>query len=82
MISAPFPLGIEGSTEWFLAAAKAFKISEIKVHEIISPLINRAKLALNSHKEILKGKRLFVLPESQLEISWQDSCIMNAKWIL
>ena len=58
IISAPFPLGIEGSTEWFLAAAKAFKISELKVHEIISPLINRAKLALESHKEILKGKRL------------------------
>jgi len=69
IISAPFPLGIEGSTKWFLAAAKAFKISELKVHEIISPLINRAKLALESHKEILKGKRLFLLPESQLEIS-------------
>ena len=69
IISAPFPLGIEGSTKWFLAAAKSFKISELKVHEILSPLINRAKLALESHKEILKGKRLFLLPESQLEIS-------------
>ena len=48
IISAPFPLGIEGSTKWFLAAAIAFNISELKVHEIISPLINRSKLALES----------------------------------
>jgi len=81
IISAPFPLGIEGSTKWFLAAAKAFKINELKVHEIISPLINRAKLALDSHKKILKGKRLFLLPESQLEISLarflHNECEMN-----
>ena len=69
IIHAPFPLGVEGSTKWFLAAAQAFKIPENKVHEIISPLTNRAKQALESHVKILRGKRLFLLPESQLEIS-------------
>ena len=69
IIYAPFPLGVEGSTKWFLAAAKAFKINELKVHEVISPLINRANQALDSHIKILRGKKLFLLPESQLEIS-------------
>ena len=69
IIYAPFPLGVEGSTKWFLAAADAFKINELKVHEVIAPLANRARLALEKHTEILKGKKLFLLPESQLEIS-------------
>jgi len=69
IIYAPFPLGVEGSTKWFLAAADAFKINELKVHEVIAPLANRARQALEKHTEILRGKKLFLLPESQLEIS-------------
>ena len=68
IIYAPFPLGIEGSTKWFLAAAEAFKINAIKVHEILAPLTDRARKSLEVHKSILKGKKLFLLPESQLEI--------------
>ena len=69
IIQAPFPLGVEGSTKWILAAADAFKIPELKVHEVIAPLANRARQALEKHTEILRGKKLFLLPESQLEIS-------------
>ncbi len=69
IIQAPFPLGVEGSTKWILAAAAAFKINELKVHEVIAPLANRARQAIEKHKEILRGKKLFLLPESQLEIS-------------
>ena len=69
IIQAPFPLGVEGSTKWFLAAAAAFKINELKIHEVIAPLANRARQAIEKHKEILRGKKLFLLPESQLEIS-------------
>ena len=69
IIQAPFPLGVEGSTKWVLAAAAAFKINELKVHELIAPLANRARQAIEKHKEILRGKKLFLLPESQLEIS-------------
>ena len=69
IIQAPFPLGVEGSTKWVLAAAAAFKINELKVHEVIAPLANRARQAIEKHKEILRGKKLFLLPESQLEIS-------------
>ena len=69
IIQAPFPLGVEGSTKWVLAAAAAFKINELKVHQVIAPLANRARQAIEKHKEILRGKKLFLLPESQLEIS-------------
>ncbi len=69
IVYAPFPLGVEGSTKWFLAAADAFKIPKLKVHEVIAPLANRARQALVKHVEILRGKKLFLLPESQLEIS-------------
>ncbi len=69
IIYAPFPLGVEGSIKWFLAAAKAFKINELKVHEVIVPFANRARQALEKHTKILRGKKLFLLPESQLEIS-------------
>ena len=69
IIQAPFPLGVDGSTKWVLAAAAAFKINELKVHEVIAPLAKRARQAIEKHKEILRGKKLFLLPESQLEIS-------------
>ena len=69
IVHAPFPLGVEGSTKWLLAGAKAFNIQDLKVHEVIAPLVNRARQALETHKEILRGKKLFLLPESQLEIS-------------
>ena len=69
IIQAPFPLGVEGSSKWVLAAAAAFKMNELKVHEVIAPLANRARQAIEKHKEILRGKKLFLLPESQLEIS-------------
>ncbi len=81
ILYAPFPLGIEGSTKWLLAAAEAFKIPDLKVHEIIAPLASRARQAMESHKKILKGKNLFLLPESQLEISLarflHNECEMN-----
>ena len=69
IIYAPFPLGIEGSTKWLLAAAEAFNVPTLKVHETIAPLASRARQALEAHIKILKGKKLFLLPESQLEIS-------------
>ena len=59
IIYAPFPLGVEGSTKWFMAAADAFKIHELKVHEVIAPLAIRARQALEKHTEILKGKKLY-----------------------
>ena len=68
IIKAPFPFGAEGSQLWMEAAGKAFNIKESLMQEQLIPLINRAKKALEPYKEKLSKKRLFLLPESQLEI--------------
>ncbi len=68
IIKAPFPLGVEGSRLWMEAAASAFNIEESVVHSTLEPLILRSLKALEPYKEKLSGKRLFLLPESQLEI--------------
>ncbi|KGG16414.1 MULTISPECIES: ferredoxin:protochlorophyllide reductase (ATP-dependent) subunit N [unclassified Prochlorococcus] len=68
ILQAPFPLGIDGSRLWIEAAANAFKVNQSLVESTLSPLILRAKKALKPYAEKLSGKKLFLLPESQLEI--------------
>ncbi len=68
ILQAPFPLGVEGSTLWIEAAAKSFGINQSLVDATLEPLIVRARKALNPYVEKLTGKKLFLLPESQLEI--------------
>ncbi|MEY3080475.1 MAG: hypothetical protein RJA94_460 [Pseudomonadota bacterium] len=67
-IPAPFPLGAEGTTGWFKAAADAFNIPEAKFRAATEAGHIRAKLALEPHREMLAGKRIFFFPDSQLEI--------------
>ena len=68
ILKTPFPLGIEGSTRWIEAAANSFSISNELVEKTLDPLIVRAKKAIAPYREKLNGKKLFLLPESQLEI--------------
>ena len=68
ILKAPFPLGVEGSKLWIEAAANAFKIEKDLVSSTLEPLILRARKAIQPYKERLTGKKLFLLPESQLEI--------------
>jgi light-independent protochlorophyllide reductase subunit N len=68
LISAPYPLGITGSRAWMAAAAAAFGIDPGLVSAVLDPLVERGQRALAPHRETLAGKRLFLLPDSQLEI--------------
>ena len=68
VLSAPYPLGAEGSRLWMKAGAEAFQIPASRVEEVLDPLMERARIALEPHREILAGKRIFLLPESQLEL--------------
>ncbi len=68
ILQAPFPLGVEGSKLWIEAAANGFKIKKDLVESTLEPLITRAQKALKPYIEQLSGKKLFLLPESQLEI--------------
>lgn len=67
-IDAPFPFGAEGTTAWLKAAAQAFGIDEMHANSVIAPGRERAKRALEHHREKLTGKRISFLPDSQLEV--------------
>ncbi|MFM7641793.1 MAG: ferredoxin:protochlorophyllide reductase (ATP-dependent) subunit N [Cyanobium sp.] len=68
LIRAPYPFGVEGSRLWMEAAAAAFGIAPERVAEVLAPLIERGQRAIAPQRERLQGKRLFLLPDSQMEI--------------
>jgi light-independent protochlorophyllide reductase subunit N len=67
-LAAPFPLGAEGTTGWLRAAAGAFAISDVAFAAATTAGRVRAETALAPHREKLGGKRVFLFPDSQLEI--------------
>jgi light-independent protochlorophyllide reductase subunit N len=67
-LSAPFPLGVEGTTKWLEAAAKTFGISKQRFDFVTQPKRDRAAKALEGFKTQLQGKSIFFFPDSQLEI--------------
>ncbi|MEB3157946.1 MAG: ferredoxin:protochlorophyllide reductase (ATP-dependent) subunit N, partial [Synechococcus sp.] len=68
ILTAPYPLGAEGSRLWMEAAARAWGINDAEISATLDPLMERARLALEPHRQKLAGKRIFLLPESQLEL--------------
>nr|ABD96313.1 light-independent protochlorophyllide reductase subunit N [uncultured marine type-A Synechococcus GOM 3O6] len=68
VLTAPFPLGAEGSRRWMEAGARAFEVAPSHMATVLDPLMERARIALEPHREVLAGKRIFLLPESQLEL--------------
>jgi light-independent protochlorophyllide reductase subunit N len=68
LLSAPFPLGVEGTSAWFRAAAEAWGIAPAHVDACLAPAAERARVALSRYRPWLAGKRLFFFPDSQLEI--------------
>jgi light-independent protochlorophyllide reductase subunit N len=67
-IAAPFPLGAEGTALWLHAAATAFGIAPSRVADVIAPMKARATHAIARHRAQLQGKRIFLFPDSQIEI--------------
>ncbi|MFX6027991.1 nitrogenase component 1, partial [Acinetobacter baumannii] len=63
-----FPLGVEGTTAWLRAAASAFGIDIASFDAATRPLRERASRALARYRPQLAGKRIFLFPDSQLEI--------------
>ncbi|MGB7564067.1 MAG: ferredoxin:protochlorophyllide reductase (ATP-dependent) subunit N, partial [Prochlorococcaceae cyanobacterium] len=68
LLQAPYPFGVEGSRDWMAEAARAFGVPAARVAEVLDPLVERGRLALEPHRKVLAGKRLFLLPDSQMEI--------------
>jgi len=67
-LPAPFPLGAEGTTAWLHAAARAFDVEELHFRRTVAPGRERAKRAIERHREALSGKSIFFMPDSQLEL--------------
>jgi light-independent protochlorophyllide reductase subunit N len=67
-IAAPFPLGVEGTTLWLQAAATSFGVSSGTFHAATDLPAERGRRALGRYREQLAGKRMFLFPDSQLEI--------------
>lgn len=68
LLSAPFPLGVEGSTAWFAAAANAFSVPTDTLSKVLRAPQTRARNALAKVAKPLNGKRITFLPDSQLEM--------------
>ena len=68
LVAAPYPFGVEGSRLWMTAAAAACGVPADRVAEVLDPLVERGRKALAPHREVLEGKRLFLMPDSQMEI--------------
>jgi light-independent protochlorophyllide reductase subunit N len=68
LISAPFPLGAEGSKAWFEAAAETYGVDSERTQQVLEMPYQRAKRAVSVHRSKLEGKRIHFLPDSQLEI--------------
>ncbi|MCS6987800.1 MAG: ferredoxin:protochlorophyllide reductase (ATP-dependent) subunit N [Sphingomonadaceae bacterium] len=68
VLEAPFPFGAEGTTAWLHAAARAFGVEEMHFRAVVAPGRERAKRAIARHRPLLEGRRVFFLPDSQLEI--------------
>lgn len=68
VLTAPFPIGIDGTRGWLTAAASCWGISQAHIDKVLKAPIARAEHALKSYREELSGKRLFAFPDSQLEI--------------
>ncbi|QAZ38561.1 ferredoxin:protochlorophyllide reductase (ATP-dependent) subunit N [Methylibium sp. Pch-M] len=67
-LEAPFPLGVEGTTQWLQAAASAFGVDAAAFERATASARARAAGALARHRVQLAGKRIFFFPDSQLEV--------------
>lgn len=68
VLPAPYPFGAEGTRAWFAAAARAFDVDDATLDRVLAAPMTRAERALAPFREQLGGKRLFMFPDSQLEI--------------
>lgn len=67
-LSAPFPLGVDGTTAWLKAAADAWGVSQAKFDSAVELPRARAQKAVAKYGRALNGKSVFFFPDSQLEV--------------
>lgn len=68
-IAAPFPFGEEGTTAWLAAIAAEFGVSRDHFEKVVAAPRARARAAVSKAAETLRGRSVFFLPDSQMELS-------------
>ena len=68
VLSAAFPFGAEGTSEWLSVGAAAMGVGADRIEAAIAAPRARARTALSAHHKKLCGRRIFFFPDSQLEI--------------
>jgi light-independent protochlorophyllide reductase subunit N len=68
LLTAPYPLGAEGTTAWLAAAAAQWNVEPGHFAAVTQSMAERANKSLEKHRAVLAGKSLFMMPDSQLEI--------------
>jgi light-independent protochlorophyllide reductase subunit N len=68
LLSAPYPYGAEGTTAWLRAAAEAWQVPSETLEKVIAAPRERAETAVARQREVLAGKTITFLPDSQLEL--------------
>ncbi len=68
LLTAPYPLGAEGTLAWLKAAADAFGVSADRFDEVTAAPYQRACRAVALHRERLAGRSVSLLPDSQMEV--------------
>ncbi len=67
-VAAPMPFGEQGTTAWLHAVAAAFDIPAETVTRVTEAPRARARAAVARAAGTLQGKRVFLFPDSQMEI--------------
>ena len=67
-LGAPYPVGVEGTTEWLRAAARRWEVTAARFDAVTAKPRRRASEALASYREQLGGRTIFFFPDSQLEL--------------
>ncbi|RKQ70630.1 ferredoxin:protochlorophyllide reductase (ATP-dependent) subunit N [Oceanibaculum indicum] len=67
-IDALFPLGEEGTTAWLKAIADSFGVAPALFDRITEAPRQRALSAMAHYRPWLEGRKIFLFPDSQLEV--------------
>ena len=67
-VPAPFPFGEEGTTAWLRAVSDAFGVDDATFERVTAAPRARAAKAVARAAEPLRGRSVFLFPDSQLEI--------------
>lgn len=68
LLSAPYPLGAEGTLAWLQAAASAWGVTEAHFDAVTAAPLQRARHSVARHQPRLAGRRIMFMPDSQLEV--------------